>query len=174
MPRAVRAAFVFWGGPAFALGRRPRAEAGAPLVWEDLSGDLPGGLVSPAIGAEAEAAREVLVADGVTATIRALGLRAGVLVLAPRASAGARARSQQRRPTVAVVGMGGGEPPVGLPLLRRPSPSEWGCSHLRRGNQSSVRNGTSNASVFCSLWLSEPEHVCNFGTEPCFFLIFEH
>jgi hypothetical protein len=29
-------------------------------------------------------------------------------------------------------------------------------------------------SVFCSLWLSGPEHVCNFGTEPCFFLIFEH
>jgi hypothetical protein len=43
MPRAVRAAFVFWVGPAFALGRRPRAEADAPLVWEDLSGDLPGG-----------------------------------------------------------------------------------------------------------------------------------
>jgi hypothetical protein len=43
IPRAARAAFVFWGGPAFALGRRPCAEAGAPLVWEDLSGDLPGG-----------------------------------------------------------------------------------------------------------------------------------
>jgi hypothetical protein len=28
--------------------------------------------------------------------------------------------------------------------------------------------------VFCSLRLSGPEHVCNFGTEPCFFLIFEH
>jgi hypothetical protein len=27
---------------------------------------------------------------------------------------------------------------------------------------------------FCSLWLSRPEHVCNFGTEPCFFLLFEH
>jgi hypothetical protein len=23
----------------------------------------------------------------------------------------------------------------------------------------------------CSLWLSGPEHVCIFGTEPCFFLI---
>jgi hypothetical protein len=21
---------------------------------------------------------------------------------------------------------------------------------------------------FCTLWLSRPEHVCNFGTEPCF------
>jgi hypothetical protein len=51
--------------------------------------------VSPAIGAEAEAAREVLVADGFTATIRAPGLRFFVLVLAPRAWAWARARLQQ-------------------------------------------------------------------------------
>jgi hypothetical protein len=29
-------------------------------------------------------------------------------------------------------------------------------------------------SVFCSLWLSGPEHVCIFGAELCFFLIFEH
>jgi hypothetical protein len=41
--RAARAAFVFWGGPAFAPGRRLRAEAGAPLIREDLSGDLPEG-----------------------------------------------------------------------------------------------------------------------------------
>jgi hypothetical protein len=41
--RAARAAFVFWGGPAFAPVRRPRAEVGAPLVWEDPSGDLPEG-----------------------------------------------------------------------------------------------------------------------------------
>jgi hypothetical protein len=43
MPRAARAAFVFWGGPAFAPGRRLHVEAGAPLVREDLSGDLPEG-----------------------------------------------------------------------------------------------------------------------------------
>jgi hypothetical protein len=42
------------------------------------------------------------------------------------------------------------------------------------GNRSSVVSGTSNASAFCSLRLSGPEHVCNFDTEPCFFLIFEH
>jgi hypothetical protein len=49
---------------------------------------------------------------------------------------------------VAAAGAGDGVPFVGLPLLRRPSPSEWGCSYLRRGNRSSVCNGTSNASVF--------------------------
>jgi hypothetical protein len=75
---------------------------------------------------------------------------------------------------VAAAEAGDGAPFVGLPLLRRLSPSERGCSHLRRGNRSSVCNGTSNASVFCSLWLSGPEHVCNFGMEPCLFLIFEH
>ena len=49
---------------------------------------------------------------------------------------------------VATAGAGDGAPFVGLPLLRRPSPSEWGCSYLRRGNRSSVCNGTSNASEF--------------------------
>ena len=75
---------------------------------------------------------------------------------------------------VVAAGAGDGAPFVGLPLLRRPSPMEWGRSYLRRGNRSSVCNGTLNSSVFCSSWLSRPEHVCNFGTEPCFFLIFEH
>jgi hypothetical protein len=48
--------------------------------------------MAPIVGAEVEAAREVLVADGITATIRASGFRLFVLVLAPRASAWARAR----------------------------------------------------------------------------------
>jgi hypothetical protein len=74
---------------------------------------------------------------------------------------------------VATAGAGDGAPFAGLPLLRRPTPIEWGCSYLRRGNRSSVCDGTSNAGVFCSLRLSGSEHVCNFGTEPCFFLIFE-
>jgi hypothetical protein len=43
MSRAARAAFVFWGCPAFAPVRRLRAEVGAPLIREDLSGDLPRG-----------------------------------------------------------------------------------------------------------------------------------
>jgi hypothetical protein len=57
----------------------------------------------------------------------------------------------------------------GLLLLRRPS-NVGGCSYLRSRNRSSVCNGTLSASV-CSLWRSGPEHVCIFGTEPCFFLI---
>jgi hypothetical protein len=42
-PRTARAAFVFWGCPAFAPVRHLRAEVGAPLVPEDPSGDLPMG-----------------------------------------------------------------------------------------------------------------------------------
>jgi hypothetical protein len=41
--RAARAAFVFWGCPAFATVRGFRAEVGASLVREDPSGDLPMG-----------------------------------------------------------------------------------------------------------------------------------
>jgi hypothetical protein len=41
--RAARAAFVFWGCPAFAPVRRLCAEVGAPLVREDPSGVLPVG-----------------------------------------------------------------------------------------------------------------------------------
>jgi hypothetical protein len=61
---------------------------------------------------------------------------------------------------------------AGLPMFV--TPQARGCSYPRGRNQSSVCNGTLNGNVFCSLWLSRPEHVCNFGTEPCFFLIFEH
>jgi hypothetical protein len=49
---------------------------------------------------------------------------------------------------VAAAGAGDGAPFVGLLLLRRPTPTEWGCSYLRRGNRSSVCNGTLNANVF--------------------------
>jgi hypothetical protein len=54
--------------------------------------------MAPAVSVEAEAAREVPVADGIIATIRASGLRLFVLVLAPRASAWPRARLQQCLP----------------------------------------------------------------------------
>jgi hypothetical protein len=69
---------------------------------------------------------------------------------------------------VAAAGAGGGEPPRAL-SPRGPS-NVGGCSPPRGRNRSSVCNGTLSAGV-CSLWLSGPEHVCIFGTEPCFFLI---
>jgi hypothetical protein len=47
--RAARAAFVFWGCPAFAPVRRLCAEVGAPLVREDPSGDLPVGRWLPSL-----------------------------------------------------------------------------------------------------------------------------
>jgi hypothetical protein len=75
---------------------------------------------------------------------------------------------------VAAVGAVGDMPFVGLLLPRRPTPIEWGRSYLRRGNQSSVCNGTSSAGFFVHFRLSGPEHVCSVGTEPCFFLISEH
>jgi hypothetical protein len=46
-------------------------------------------------------------------------------------------------------------------------PIVGGCSYLRRWNRSSICNGTLSVGA-CSLWLSGPEHVCIFGTEPCF------
>jgi hypothetical protein len=95
--RAARAAFVFWGCPAFAPVRHLCTEIGAPLhlggsEWGSASGQM-----APVAGAEV-AAGEVLVAGEITATIRARGLRLFVLVLAPRASAWARARLQWRLP----------------------------------------------------------------------------
>jgi hypothetical protein len=47
--RAARAAFVFWGCPAFAPVWRLYAEVGAPLVREDPSGDLPVGRRLPSL-----------------------------------------------------------------------------------------------------------------------------
>jgi hypothetical protein len=49
-------------------------------------------------------------------------------------------------------------------------PIVGGCSYPWRWNRSFVCNGTLSAGV-CSLGLLGPEHVCIFGTEPCFFLI---
>jgi hypothetical protein len=137
------------------------------------------------IGAEVVAAEEVLVVDGITATIRALGL--WLFGFDSLSSPLERRRGQGHccsgiRPeaivaavwppgaevVVAAVGAGGGEPPGAL-SPRGPS-NVGGCSYPRGQNWSSVCNGTLSAGVY-SLWLSGPEHVCIFGTKPCFFLI---
>jgi hypothetical protein len=136
MPRAARAAFVFWGGPAFALGWRPRAEAGAPLVWEDLSGDLPGGWWPPP---SAPRRRRLEKSPSPTGSLppstpRASGSSHLSSPLERRRGRGqdcssahpeactAAARRSGAGVVVVIVGAGGGEPLASLLLLRRPSP----------------------------------------------------
>ena len=162
MPRAARAAFVLWGGPAFAPGWRPHAEVGAPLAREDLSGDLPGGrwllpLVprrrrlekspSPTGSPPPSALRAPGSSYLSSPPERRCGRGQDCSSAHPEACAAA-ARPSGAGVVVVVVRAGGGEPLVSLLLFRRPSPMEWGCSYLRRGNRSSVCNGTLNASVF--------------------------
>jgi hypothetical protein len=145
-----------------------------------------GGQMASVVGAEVVAAEEVLVADGITATIRALGLRLfgfdslssplewgrerGPCCSSVRPEAIAAAVwPPGAEVVVAAAGAGVDEPP-GVSSPRRPS-NVGGCSYLRGWNRSSACNGTLNAGV-CSLWLSGPEHVCIFGMhEAVFFLI---
>jgi hypothetical protein len=132
-----------------------------------------GGQTAAIVGAEL-AAEKVLVADGITATIRALGLRLfgfDSLSSPLEWGRGRGARRSSVRPeviaaavwppgaevVVAAARAGVGEPP-GVLSPRRPS-NVGGCSYLRGWNRSSVCNGTLSAGV-CSLRLSGPEHVC--------------
>jgi hypothetical protein len=86
------------GGSCLCTGTAPPRGGRCPTRPRGSEWGSAGGLTTPVVGAEVEAAREVPVADGITATIRASGLRLFVLVLAPRASAWARARLQQHPP----------------------------------------------------------------------------
>jgi hypothetical protein len=132
-----------------------------------------GGQTAAVVGAEL-AAEKVLVADGITATIRAPGLRLfgfDSLSSPLEWGRGRGARRSSVRPeviaaavwppgaevVVAAARAGVGEPP-GVLSPRRPS-NVGGCSYLRGWNRSSVCNGTLSAGV-CSLRLSGPEHVC--------------
>jgi hypothetical protein len=140
------------------------------------------------VGTEVVAAEEVLVADGITATIHASGLRLfgfDSLSLPLEWGRGRGPCCSSVRPeaiaavvwppgaevVVAAAGAGGGEPP-GVSSPRRPS-NVGGCSYLRGWNRSSVCNGTLSAGV-CSLWLSGPKHVGILGCNTVFFPHFEH
>jgi hypothetical protein len=119
------------------------------------------------VGAEVVAAEEVLVTDEIAVAIRAPGLRLfGFDGLSSPLEWG-RGRGPYRSSVcpeviaavvwpsgadvvVAAAGVGGGEPPV------------RGCSYLREWNRSSVCNGTLSVGV-CSLWLSGPDHRCNWA-----------
>jgi hypothetical protein len=161
MSRAARAAFVFWGGPAFAPVRCLRGEVGALLVREDPSGDLPAGRWPLS---SVPRRRRLEKSPSPTGSPPPSALRASGSLYLSSPLERRRGRGQgcsSVRPeaiatavwppvegvVVAAAGAGDGEPSVGLLLLRSP-PIEWGCSYLRRWNQSSVCNGTSNASVF--------------------------
>jgi hypothetical protein len=74
---------------------------------------------------------------------------------------------------VAAAGAGDGAPFVGLLFLRRP-PHRVGLFVPAEVEPEFRLQWHFECQCFCSLWLSRPEHVCNFGTEPCFFLILEH
>jgi hypothetical protein len=161
MSRAARAAFVFWGGPAFAPGWRPHAEVSAPLAREDLSGDLPGGRWPlPSVPRRRQLEKSPSpTGSPPPSALRASGSSYLSSPLERRcgrgqdcSSAHPEACAAAARPSgagvVVVVRAGSGEPLVSLLLLRRPSPMEWGCSCLWRGNRSSACNGTLNASVF--------------------------
>jgi hypothetical protein len=132
MSRAARAAFVFWGCPAFAPVWRLCARPGGS-EWGSA-----GGQMASVVGAEVVATEEVLVADGITATIRAPGLRLfgfDSLSSPPERGCGRGPCCSSVRPeaiaaavwppgaevVVAAAGAGVGEPSVGLLLLRRPS-----------------------------------------------------
>jgi hypothetical protein len=132
------------------------------------------GQTAAVVGAEVVAAEEVLVADGITAIIRAPGLRLfGFDSLSSPLEWG-RGRGARRSSVlpeviaaavwppgaevvVAATGADVGEP-HGVLSPRRPS-NVGGCSYLRGWNRSSVCNSTLSADV-CSLWLSGPEHLC--------------
>jgi hypothetical protein len=136
MSRAARAAFVFWGCPAFAPVRRLCAEVGAPLVREDPSGDLPVGrrlppLVlrwrrlkkssSPTGSAPPSApwASGSLYLSSPLERRRRRGRGHCCSGVRPEAIAAA-VRPPGAEVVVAAAGAGGGEPPVDLLLLRRP------------------------------------------------------
>jgi hypothetical protein len=151
---------------------------------EDGSEDLPvrfgaaharwcgvGGHANPAVGADVVAARESF--SAVEAVGAAYGQTSGSLALMSGSRPLSGDANESLPVAVSVLGpwlllqrLLASRPELVAPQALRCG----GCSYPRGRNRSSVSNGTLSAGV-CSLWLSGPEHVCIFGTEPCFFLI---
>jgi hypothetical protein len=151
---------------------------------EDGSEDLPvrfgaaharwcgvGGHANPAVGADVVAARESF--SAVEAVGAAYGPTSGSLALMSGSRPLSGDANESLPVAVSVLGpwlllqrLLASRPELVAPQALRCG----GCSYPRGRNRSSVSNGTLSAGV-CSLWLSGPEHVCIFGTEPCFFLI---
>jgi hypothetical protein len=156
---AARAAFVFWGCPAFAPVRRLCAEVGAPLVREDPSGDLPVGrrLLSSVLrwrrlkkssSLTGSAPPSVPRVSGSLYLSSPLERRRGrghcCSSVRPEAIA-AVVRPPGAEVVVAAAGAGGGGRPGAL--SPRGHSNVGGCSYLRRWNRSSVCNGTLSVGV---------------------------
>jgi hypothetical protein len=162
---------MFWGCPAFAPVRCLCAEVGASLVREDPSGDLPVGRWLPSLALRWWRLKK---SSSPTGSPPPSALRASVSLALMSGSCPLSGDANESLP-VAVSVLGpwlllqrslASRPELVAPQALRCG----GCSYPRGWNRSSVCNGTLNAGV-CSLWLSGPEHVCIFGTKPCFFLI---
>jgi hypothetical protein len=156
---AARAAFVFWGYPAFAPVRRLCTEVGAPLVREDPSGDLP---VGRRLLSSVPRWRRLEKSSSPTGSPPPSALRAsGSLYLStplerrcgrghccsgvhPEAIAAA-VRPPGAEVVVAAAGAGDGGRPGAL-SSRGPS-NVGGCTYPRGRNWSSVCNGTLSAGV---------------------------
>jgi hypothetical protein len=82
------------GWPCFCTRAAPSRGGRCPTHRGGFEWGSGGRLVAPGVSAKVEAAREVPVSDGITATIGASGLRLFALVLAPRVASRARARQQ--------------------------------------------------------------------------------
>jgi hypothetical protein len=144
--RAARAAFVFWGCPAFAPVRRLRAEVGAPLVREDPSGDLS---VGRRLLSSVPRWRRLEKSSSPTGSPPPSALWAsGSLYLSSplerRRGRGHCCSAVRPEAITAAGACGGGRPGALSP--RGPS-NVGGRSYPRRRNRSSVCNGTLSAGV---------------------------
>jgi hypothetical protein len=101
---------------------------------------------------------------------RSLALMAGLRPLSGNANDSLPAATSIQGPWLLLQRSLAGHPELVAPQ----APRYGGCSYPWGRNQSSVRNGTLNASVFVHCGCRGMNMLCNFGTEPCFFLIFEH
>jgi hypothetical protein len=134
--RAARAAFVFWGCPAFAPVRRLCAEVGASLIREDPSGDLPVGrwLSSSPTGSPPPF---MLRASG------SLALISGSRPLSGNTNESLPVATSVLGPWLLLQRSLASRPELVAPQALRCG----GCSYPRGRNRSSVCNGTLSAGV---------------------------
>jgi hypothetical protein len=151
--RTARAAFVFWGCPAFAPVRCLRAEVGAPLIQEDPSGDLPAGrrlLFSVPRWRRLEKSSSPVRSPPPSA----LGASGSLYLSSPlerrrgrgQGCSGVRPEAIAWRSLSLLLERATAGHPSAFCCSAGP-PIVWGCSYMRRWNQSSVCNGTLNAGI---------------------------